>query len=116
MLVWAVIPLIIIGIVVMGNSYAEESVNFLQPESDPIDVKLIVFENTSIVEFRNNGIEPIHSFKFWLVDDSFLSFKTEYGWIGKKNNQGELIFSSSIPFESVELQRLLQILQLIGTL
>ncbi len=69
-------------------------------ESDSINVKLISFENTSIVEFTNNGTESINAFKFWLVDDSFLSFKTEYGWTGEKNNQGTLIFSSVTPFES----------------
>jgi len=69
-------------------------------ESDSIDIKLIVFENTSIIEFTNNGIEPINIIKLWLIDDSFLSFKTEFGWTGEKNNQGTLIFSPSTPFES----------------
>ena len=70
-------------------------------ETDSIDVKMIVFENTSIIEFTNNGIEPISVFKFWLnEDDSFLSFKSEYGWTSEQNNQGTLIFSSSVPVES----------------
>lgn len=69
-------------------------------ESDSIGVKLIVFENTSIIEFTNNGHETISTIKLWIVDDSFLSFKTEPGWTGLKNNQSTLIFSPSIPLES----------------
>ena len=75
--------------------------NFANAESNPIDVKLIIFENVFIVEFTNNGVTPVESFKVWLNDDdSFLSFKIEDGWIGKKNNQRSLIFSSSSPLES----------------
>jgi len=70
-------------------------------ETDSIDVKMIVFENTSIIEFTNNGLEPISVFKFWLHEDySFLSFKSEYGWTGEKDNQGTLVFSSSTSVES----------------
>lgn len=74
--------------------------NSTYAETDSIDVKLIVFENTSIIEFTNHGTEPIHKFKFWLNPDySFLSFKSEYGWTGEKNNQGVLIFSSNSTLE-----------------
>jgi len=45
--------------------------DYAYAETDSIAVKMIVFENTSIVEFTNNGIEPIPVFKFWLHEDYY---------------------------------------------
>ena len=71
------------------NGYAEE-----------IDVKSIGVEKTSIITFTNNGIEDVKTFRIWLSQDTnFESFKTEKGWIGDKNAQGVIIFSSSEPIK-----------------
>ena len=71
------------------NGYAEE-----------IDVKSIGIEKTSIITFTNNGIIDVKTFRIWLSQDTnFQSFKTEKGWIGDKNAQGVIVFSSSEPIK-----------------
>ena len=68
-----------------SNSYAEE-----------ISVKSIGVEKTSIITFTNEGIQDVKTFRIWLSQDAnFESFKTEKGWIGEKNSQGVIVFSSS---------------------
>jgi hypothetical protein len=74
------------------NGYAEE-----------INVKSIGVEKTSIITFTNNGINDVKTFRIWLSQDtSFQSFKTEKGWIGDKNAQGVIVFSSSEPIKESE--------------
>ena len=53
------------------------------------------FEKSSILEIENskgNNVE-INSVRIWLSEDnSFESFKTEKGWIGKKYSSGSNYF------------------------
>ena len=72
-------------ILVPSNGYAEE-----------INVKSMGVEKTSIITFMNDGTEEIKTFRIWLSQDAkFESFKTEKGWVGEKNSQGVIVFSSS---------------------
>ena len=72
-----------------SNGYAEE-----------ISVKSMGVEKTSIITFTNDGTQDVKTFRIWLSQDAnFESFKTEKGWIGEKNSQGVIVFSSS---ESIE--------------
>jgi hypothetical protein len=84
-------------IIIPTNAYAAETIN----------VESFSFEETSIVEFTNNGKEEVNSFRIWLDSDiNFKSFKTESGWIGEKTPQGVIIFTSSEsikPGESIKI-------------
>jgi len=73
-----------------------------------IIVNSIGFENSTVLEFKNsrgNNTE-IDSVRIWLGDgNSFQSFKTEKGWMGKNTPQGVIIFTtqdSIRPGESVK--------------
>jgi len=85
----------IVVILIPSNVYAEE-----------INVKSFSFEETTIIEFTNDADEDVNTFRIWLGSDfSFKSFKTEKGWVGEKNPQGVIIFTSSEtikPGESVK--------------
>ena len=85
-IVLSVIILFSVSIIFMpSNSYAEE-----------INVKSIGVEKTSIITFTNDGTQDVKTFRIWLSQDAnFESFKTEKGWIGEKNSQGVIVFSSS---------------------
>ena len=72
-------------ILIPTNGYAEE-----------INVKSMGVEKTSIITFTNDGAKDVKTFRIWLSQDAkFESFKTEKGWIGEKNSQGVIVFSSS---------------------
>jgi len=72
-------------ILIPSNGYAEE-----------INVKSMGVEKTSIITFTNDGTNEVKTFRIWLSQDAkFESFKTEKGWIGEKNSQGVIVFSSS---------------------
>jgi len=77
------------------NVYAEE-----------INVKSFAFEETTIIEFTNDSDGEINTFGIWLESNfNFKSFKTEKAWVGEKNSQGAIIFTSSEtikPGESVK--------------
>jgi len=63
-----------------------------------IVAKSIGFEETTIIEFSNNGDADIDTIRIWLGSDfNFKSFKTEKGWTGKKTPQGVIIFTTSDP-------------------
>ena len=57
----------------------------------------IGFENSTILELKNsrgNNVE-INSVRIWLSEgNSFESFKTEKGWIGKNTPQGVIVFTT----------------------
>jgi len=75
----------IILIAIPLNVYAEE-----------INVKSFAFEETTIIEVTNDSDVEVNTFRIWLGSDfNFKSFKTEKGWIGEKNPQGVIIFTSS---------------------
>ena len=82
----SVIILFSVSIIFMPlNGYAEE-----------INVKSMGIEKTSIITFTNDGKQDVKTFRIWLSQDAnFQSFKTEKGWIGEKNSQGVIVFSSS---------------------
>jgi len=82
----SVIILFSVSIIFMpSNGYAEE-----------ISVKSMGIEKTSIITFTNEGAQDVKTFRIWLSQDAnFESFKTEKGWIGEKNSQGVIVFSSS---------------------
>ena len=85
-IVLSVIILFSVSIIFMpSNGYAEE-----------ISVKSMGVEKTSIITFTNDGNQDVKTFRIWLSQDAnFESFKTEKGWIGEKNSQGVIVFSSS---------------------
>ena len=82
----SVVILFSVSIIFMpSNGYAEE-----------ISVKSMGVEKTSIITFTNDGNQDVKTFRIWLSQDAnFESFKTEKGWIGEKNSQGVIVFSSS---------------------
>ena len=74
-----------VGLVLIPNVYAET-----------VNAKSIAFEETTIIEFINEGTTNVSSFRIWLGNDfNFKSFKTEEGWTGQKTPQGVIIFTSS---------------------
>ena len=85
-IVLSAIILFSVSIIFMpSNGYAEE-----------ISVKSMGVEKTSIITFTNDGTQDVKTFRIWLSQDAnFESFKTEKGWIGEKNSQGVIVFSSS---------------------
>ena len=63
---------------------------------DEITVKSIALGETTILELTNESDEEVNTLRIWLGGDfNFKSFKTEKGWVGEKNQQGVIIFSSS---------------------
>jgi len=79
-------------ILIPSNAYAEE-----------LDVQSIGLDETTIITLTNESKEEVKTFKIWLDKNSnFKSFKTEKGWIGEKNTQGVIIFTSSDPIKSGE--------------
>ena len=74
--------------------------------AETISAKSISFEETTIIEFINDGKIPVNTFRIWLGSDSnFKSFKTEKGWTGEKTPQGVIVFTTSEfvqPGESVK--------------
>ena len=65
--------------------------------ADEIIASSIGFENSTILELKNNQANSaiIDSVRIWLNDENeFKSFKTEEGWLGKKQLNGVIIFTS----------------------
>ena len=74
------------------NAYAEE-----------INVKSVGVDKTAIITLTNDAKEDVKTFRIWLGGDTnFKSFKTEKGWIGEKNPQGVIIFTSLEPIKMNE--------------
>ena len=71
-----------------------------------ISVTGIALEETTVLELTNDSAEEVNTLRIWLGSDfNFKSFKTEKGWVGEKNTQGVIIFTSSEaikPGESVK--------------
>lgn len=49
-----------------------------------VSSKSLSFENTTIIQFTNQGTEELKSFRIWLTEISFKSFKSENGWTAQK--------------------------------
>jgi len=72
--------------------------------ADEVNVVSIGLDDTAIITATNNSDNEIKTFRVWLGDDfNFKSFKTEKGWIGEKNQQGVVIFTSSETVKTNEL-------------
>lgn len=64
--------------------------------AEPITAKSVSFEETTVIEFTNDGDVAVNTFRIWLGSDfNFQSFKTEMGWTGERTPQGVLIFTSN---------------------
>lgn len=78
-----------------SNVYGEE-----------ISITSLALEETSLLELTNDSTKDVNTLRIWLGGDfNFKSFKTEKGWVGEKNSQGVIIFTSSQsikPGESVK--------------
>mgnify|MGYP001264293634 CR=1 FL=1 len=76
--------------------------------ADEVVATSIGFEDSTILELKNNrgNTAEINSIRIWLSgDNEFKSFKTEQGWIGKKQLNGVIEFTTSKevqPGESVK--------------
>ena len=69
--------------------------------ADQIDIVSIGLDETAIITVTNNSDNEIKTVRVWLGEEfNFKSFKTEKDWIGEKNQQGVIIFTSS---ETVKL-------------
>jgi hypothetical protein len=76
----------------------------LEVYADEINVTSVGLDDTAIITTTNNSDNEIKTFRVWLGDDfNFKSFKTEKGWIGEKNQQGVIIFTSSETVKTNEL-------------
>ena len=63
---------------------------------EEVTVTSIALDETSVLELKNDSDEDVNTLRIWLGSDyNFKSFKTEKGWIGEKNSQGVIIFTSS---------------------
>ncbi len=76
-------------------------------QTQAVNAKSTAFEETTVIEFTNEGNSEISMFRIWLGEEvNFKSFKAEDGWIGKKNPQGVIVFTSPeqpvMPGESVK--------------
>ena len=69
--------------------------------AEEITVKSIGLDETTIITLTNESVKDVKSFRIWLGENlNFESFKTEKGWIGEKNSQGVIIFTS---LETIEI-------------
>jgi len=72
--------------------------------ADEINVVSSGLDETAIITATNNSDKEIKTFRVWLGEEfNFKSFKTEKGWIGEKNQQGVIIFTSSETVKPNEL-------------
>ena len=85
----SLILIFVITVVTVPSSvYAQEQ----------IGVQSTSFEKSTIIEFTNEGNDPVHSVRIWLGSEfEFESFKTEMGWTGDKTPQGVIIFTPTEP-------------------
>ena len=72
-----------------------------------ISVNAISYENTVIIEFKNDSTSKIKTIRIWVSGDvSFNSFKTEPGWGGGEYSDGKLLIFTATntlnPGESVK--------------
>ena len=71
--------------------------------AEEINVKSIGLDKTTVISFTNDATEDVKVFRIWLGENvNFKSFKTEKGWIGEKNSQGVIIFTTSEPIKTGE--------------
>ncbi len=68
-----------------------------------ITSKSIAYENTSIIEFTNNGLEEIETIRIWLEDSSFVSFKSQNGWVSPIASTTSITFTTLEPLKINEI-------------
>ena len=80
------------------------SLSEVNPEGE-ISVNAIGYENTIIIEFKNESTSKIKTIKIWLGGDAvFKSFKSEPGWGGGEYSDGKmLIFTATNTLNPGEL-------------
>jgi len=78
----------------LDDVFAEEKV---------ITSKSIAYENTSIIEFTNNGLEEIETIRIWLEDSTFVSFKSQNGWISPIASAKTITFTTLEPLKVNEI-------------
>ena len=71
-------------------------------EDKEISSKIFSFENTTIIQFTNQGTEDLKSFRIWFTDFLVKSFKSETGWSAQKTPEQVLIFTAIEPLKSGE--------------
>ena len=76
-----------------------------QAAENDVTAKSIGFEETTIIEFRNNDASSnFDTIRMWLgADSTFKSFKTEKGWIGEKTPAGVIVFTTTNPIKQGEI-------------
>ncbi len=91
---------IFLSLILIISAFTIFSINEINGQEKLVEATSIGFEETTIIEFKNNGKSEIQSFRLWLgTDNSFKSFKTEQGWTGKKTPQGVIVFTTSDPIK-----------------
>ena len=91
---------IFLSLILIMSTFTIFSINEINGQEKLVEAASIGFEETTIIEFKNNGKSEIQSFRLWLgADNSFKSFKTEQGWTGTKTPQGVIVFTTSDPIK-----------------
>jgi hypothetical protein len=91
---------VVLSLLLVASMFTVFSLNEIMAQEKVVDAKSIGFEETTIIEFENNGKSDIETFRIWLgADNSFKSFKTERGWTGEKTPQGVIIFTATDPIK-----------------
>ena len=97
---------IFISALIVFSVFTLLSISEVNAEEE-ISVKTVGYENTIIVEFKNESVSKIKTIKIWLSGDAiFQSFKSELGWGGGEYSDGKmLVFTATNtlnPGESVK--------------
>jgi len=92
---------VFLSLLLVASMFGIFSLNEIVAQEKVVAAKSIGFEETTIIQFENNGNSDIETFRIWLgADNSFKSFKTEKGWTGEKTPQGVIIFTATDPIKS----------------
>jgi len=96
---------IFLSLIFIGSIFTITAFQEVYSQEQLVTTKSIGFEETTIIEFKNNdNISEINTIRIWLGNDfKFKSFKTERGWTGEKTPQGVIIFTTSTPLKSGEI-------------
>ncbi len=91
---------VFLSLLLVVSMFGIFSLNEIVAQEKVVAAKSIGFEETTIIQFENNGNSDIETFRIWLgADNSFKSFKTEKGWTGEKTPQGVIIFTATDPIK-----------------
>jgi len=91
---------VFLSLLLVASMFGIFSLNEIVAQEKVVAAKSIGFEETTIIQFENNGNTDIETFRIWLgADNSFKSFKTEKGWTGEKTPQGVIIFTATDPIK-----------------